>query len=269
MSSSLRLALAQIASTTDVAANLEQMRHACGRARERGAGLVVFPEFTMAKYPDLTPQALERAEPVDGPFIADTARLAVEHGHAIVVGMLERDGDDVFNTLVCVDASGHRVAVYRKVHLYDAYGQRESDSLRAGDPTDVVTVDVDGIRVGLLTCYDLRFPESARLHADAGVQLLLYPANWVPGENKRLHWQTLARARAIENTLFVAAVSQAPPTGIGTSAVFDPAGLDVVGLGDEPGVVVADIAASRVAAVRDTNPSLVNRRFQVVPKPES
>ncbi|HIW64065.1 MAG TPA: carbon-nitrogen hydrolase family protein [Candidatus Stackebrandtia excrementipullorum] len=262
--STLRVALAQTASTTDVSANLHRMRAACGTAAERGARLTVFPEFAMAKHADLTVEALAQAEAVDGGFAQDVSRMAREHGQTVVAGMLERDGEDVFNTLVAFDASGDLVATYRKVHLYDAYGQRESDRLRAGDPASVATIDLGDVRVGLLTCYDLRFPESARLHADAGVELLLYPANWVPGENKRLHWTTLARARAIENTLYVAAVSQAPPTGIGTSVLFDPAGLEVVSLGDEPGVVVADVSSRRVETVREVNPSLDNRRFDVV-----
>jgi len=262
----LRVALGQLASTTDVTANLEQMIIACRQARQRGGDLTVFPEFAMAKHPQLTEEALSQAEGLDGPFVTALAHLARRFRQAIVAGMLEREGDRVYNTLVALDATGRRVAAYRKVHLYDAYGQRESDAITAGDPASVVTVEIRGVRVGLLTCYDLRFPEPARAHADAGVDLLLYPANWVPGDHKRLHWTTLARARAIENTMYVAAVSQAPPTGIGTSELFDPAGLSIVKLGAEPGVTVAEVTTSRVQAVRRVNPALANRRFAVTPR---
>ena len=112
---------------------------------------------------------------------------------------------------------------YRKIHLYDSFGYKESDALRAG-PLAPVVVDVAGFRVGLMTCYDLRFPELARLLVDHGAEVLVVPAAWVAGPRKVEHWRTLVRARAIENTVFVVAAAQPGPRYSGHSMVVDPLG---------------------------------------------
>ena len=121
-----------------------------------------------------------------------------------------------------MDRDGLR-ASYRKIHLYDSFGYQESARLVAG-PVEPVLVDVDGFRVGLMTCYDLRFPELARELVSRGAELLVVPAAWVAGPLKVDHWRTLARARAIENTVFVAAVGQPGPRYTGHSMVVGPAG---------------------------------------------
>ena len=109
------------------------------------------------------------------------------------------DPDRPYNTLVVVDRDGLR-ASYRKIHLYDSFGYKESDRLLAG-PVEPVLVDVGGFRVGLMTCYDLRFPELARELVSRGAELLVVPSAWVAGPAKVDHWRTLATARAIENTV--------------------------------------------------------------------
>jgi predicted amidohydrolase len=110
-----------------------------------------------------------------------------------------------------------------------------------------------------MTCYDLRFPEFARNLVDADAQVLLVPAAWVRGPLKEDHWATLLRARAIENTCYVLAAGQCGRRYIGCSMVIDPMGVMVAALGEESGLVVADVDAARVATVRRTNPSLLNR----------
>ncbi|MCU1422976.1 MAG: hydrolase, partial [Microbacteriaceae bacterium] len=125
--------------------------------------------------------------------------------------------------------------------------------------------EVDGIRVGLQTCYDVRFPEVTRRLVDAGAELVLLPAEWVRGPLKEHHWRTLVTARAIENTVYVAAADQAPPVGAGNSMVVDPMGVEVVTIGEVPGVAVAWISANRVAETRVVNPALGLRRFRVLP----
>jgi deaminated glutathione amidase len=169
-------------------------------------------------------------------------------------------GDDPgrpFNTLV---VRGGAEAAYRKIHLYDSFGYRESDRLTAGAPEPVL-VDVAGFRVGLMTCYDLRFPELARRLVDEGADAIVVPAAWVAGPRKVEHWRTLARARAIENTVFVLAAAQPGPRYTGHSMVVDPLGDLLAEAGEGPEVLVAELDHESLAAARKTNPSLANRRM--------
>jgi predicted amidohydrolase len=151
-------------------------------------------------------------------------------------------------------------ASYRKIHLYDSFGYRESDRLVAGE-VEPVLVDVGGVPVGLMTCYDLRFPEHARELVRRGAQLLVAPSAWVAGPAKVQHWRVLVAARAIENTAFVAAVGQPGPRYTGHSLVVGPAG-DLLGeLGDGDRVLTVSVAMEDLEQARADNPSLLNRRF--------
>ncbi len=186
----------------------------------------------------------------------------------MVAGLVEavEDPRHFSNTLVAVDPLGDVVATYRKQHLYDAFGARESDWVVPGPLADPEIFVVDGIAVGLQTCYDLRFPEVTRRLADAGADLVLVPAEWVRGPLKEHHWRTLLTARAIENTVYVAAADHAPPVGVGNSMVVDPMGVAVAEIGEVAGVAVAEISRRRVHDVREVNPALALRRYRVVPR---
>jgi predicted amidohydrolase len=196
---------------------------------------------------------------MDGPFASEVARVAEERGSTVVAGMFEA-GDDPerpFNTLV---ARGAVHAAYRKVHLYDSFGYRESDRLSAGRAEPVV-VDLQGFRLGLMTCYDLRFPELARALVAAGADVLVIPAAWVAGPRKVDHWRTLALARAIENTAYVVAVGQPGPRYTGHSLVVDPLGDVLVEAGEGEETLTATLERARLDEARRTNPSLLNRRL--------
>ena len=132
--------------------------------------------------------------------------------------------------------------------------------LSAGDPTPVV-VDVRGVQVGLMTCYDLRFPELARLLVDAGAEVIAIPAAWVAGDRKRMHWTTLLRARAIEDLCFVVGAAQCGPRYTGFSTVLSPHGDVLVQADDEETVLTATLVLAEVAEARAGNPSLRNRRL--------
>lgn len=262
---SLQIALVQKASALDPAENRELMRGSL-QALWRDPGphpdLVVLPEAFMRDFGSPGSDISEFAEDVDGEFVHTMVGLAKEHGTTIVAGMFERSGDPSrpYNTLAVVDGDGVR-ATYRKIHLYDSFGYKESERLVAGDIAPVV-VDVGGFPVGLMTCYDLRFPELARRLTEQGAEMLVVPAAWVAGPRKVDHWRTLVRARAIENTVYVAAAGQPGPRYTGHSMVVSPMGdLCVAEAGEGDGIVTALVERAAVDRARAENPSLANRRF--------
>ncbi|HWK92478.1 MAG TPA: carbon-nitrogen hydrolase family protein [Luteimicrobium sp.] len=283
----LRLTLAQVASTRDGATNLALVHEAVRRAADDGAHVVVLPEYASAFDPHGPDPEL--AEPLDGRFVEGLRAAARDAGVAVVAGTTVPGADPAraVNVVVGVGSDGALVGAYRKVHLYDAFGQRESDRLEAGTPAAPPlvldrtawapdsTTRSPGLFAGVLTCYDLRFPESARRLVDAGADVLLVPAAWAAPssparaaarELKADHWRTLLRARAIENTTFVVGVGQCGPGVLGRSLVVGPDGAVLAELGEEPGSVTVELDPRRLGEVRAANPSLVNRRYVVVPR---
>jgi deaminated glutathione amidase len=256
MSTHLRVALAQLAASNRPADNRDRL----SSLTVPPADLVVLPEVFQRDLgrpdEDLAPDA----EDLDGPFVQALTGKAADHGGTWVAGMIERtDAGRPFNTLVVVDGSGLR-ASYRKIHLYDSFGYLESDRLVAGDREPVV-LDLDGLGVGLMTCYDLRFPELSRELSRAGADLLVAPAAWVAGPRKVAHWRALAVARAIENLAYVAAVGQPGPRYSGHTMLVDPRGEVLGEAGEGDGEIVSgEIDPELTAAARQENPSLLNRR---------
>ncbi|MDJ0334526.1 carbon-nitrogen hydrolase family protein [Salinibacterium sp. G-O1] len=256
------VAVCQFAPGTDVTANLGMIRSLAESAAARGATLAVFPEYSSFFEPEIGPASVAAAESLEGRFVGSLKEIATTLGIHLVAGMLETmDATHFANTLVAVSPAGVVEATYRKLHLYDAFGQRESDFVRAGDIAPPQTFAWEGFTVGMQTCYDIRFPEVSRQLVDAGADLLLVPAEWVRGPLKEHHWRTLVTARALENTVYVAAADHAPPIGVGNSMVVDPMGVELVTIGEISGVAVAEISPERVSSVRKVNPALSLRRF--------
>jgi predicted amidohydrolase len=255
MADRLRVALVQRASSLDPAAN----RATLTAATPDGADLVVFPEAFQRDFGEPGSDLAPHAEPLDGPFAAALAAAATEHSTTVVAGMFEVSPDPArpFNTLL---VRGTATAGYRKIHLYDSFGFRESDRVLAGDPEPVV-VEVGGFAVGLMTCYDLRFPELGRRLVDVGAEVLVVPAAWVAGERKVDHWRTLVRARAIENTAYVVAVGQPAPRYTGHSMVVGPLGDLLVEAGPDEATLTAVLSREGLNEARRSNPSLANRRL--------
>ncbi len=251
----LRVVAVQEASGLDPAGN----RARVAELVPDDADLVVLPEAFARDFGAPGSDVSPYAEPTDGEFASEVARVASERGTTVVAGMFET-GDDAarpFNTLV---VRGRVSADYRKVHLYDSFGFRESDRLTAG-AIEPCLVDLSGFRVGLMTCYDLRFPELSRLLVSEGAEVLVVPAAWVAGQRKVDHWRTLVRARAIENTAYVVAAGQPGPRYTGHSMVVDPWGDVLVEAGTEPGSLRAELTRDVLEEARRTNPSLANRRL--------
>lgn len=264
--SAVAVAVAQFAPTADAAANLVLIDGLLAKARGRGAQVVLFPEYSSYFIDPFDETLVQGAEEIDGPFVAGLTALAATHGVHVVAGLLERgsDGRRVRNTVVAVDAGG-LLAHYRKLHLYDAFGQRESDWVEAGEIEPPETFEVGGLRFGLMTCYDLRFPEVARVLADTGADVALIAAEWVRGPLKEHHWRTLLTARAIENTMYVVAADHPPPLGVGRSMIIDPQGVEIAGVGTTTDVAVGHLEREAIENVRRVNPALRLRRFRVTP----
>ncbi|MCP9623302.1 carbon-nitrogen hydrolase family protein [Nocardia otitidiscaviarum] len=262
------IAVIQFGPGTDVEANLAALREEVRAAAELGAKLVVAPEYSMYSVQRLDERVVAIAEPLTGPFVSGLRGIAAEFGVHLVAGVAEAPGGDlpadrIFNTLVAATPEAEFAAIYRKVHLYDAFGFRESEVVLPGPLDPPRTFTVDGVVFGMQTCFDLRFPEGCRRIAAAGAQVLLLPAQWIPGPGKVDQWTTLLRARAIENTLYVAAADQCAPKGAGSSMIIDPTGGVVAELGEHAGIATARIDVEYLESVRATNPSLSLRRFTI------
>jgi predicted amidohydrolase len=261
----MRVALCQIPASSQPAVNLSRVQSALTTAREQGSDLAVFPEGTQARFSaDL--RAL--AEPLDGPFCDGLSAAARSSGVALAAGVFEQAPDGrVYNTTVAFDSAGQRVAAYRKVHLFDALGTRESETIAAG--SELVIAELAGVKIGFMTCYDVRFPELARELTIRGAELIILPSAWAAGLFKEEQWVTLVRARAIENTVWVAAAGQVPdphelptsaPTGVGRSLLVDPMGAVRLDLGSAPAVVAGVVDTEVTARVRAVLPCLEHRR---------
>lgn len=255
----MRVAVVQLTSTIDSAANRARIDASLANVSP-DVDLVLLPEAVMHDFGDADHDLAAAAEPLDGPFVDHLAAHARRLGAVVVGGMFEASDHLPFNTLVAVRPDGGLAAAYRKIHLYDSFGYRESDRLSAGDLHPTV-VDVAGISVGLMTCYDLRFPEMGRALVDAGADVFAIPAAWVQGADKLQHWRTLLAARAIENTVAVLAAAQSGERYVGHSLVIDAAGRIVEEAGDGDDLLLADLNAEAIAEVRRINPSLLNRRM--------
>ncbi|QZN96577.1 deaminated glutathione amidase [Symbiopectobacterium purcellii] len=230
------------------------------QAEQAGAELLVLPEGILARDITNPKLVLTAAQPLDGPFMMQV--LAASQGNSMTTIMsihVPNGSDKVWNTLVVV-RNGEIIEQYRKLHLYDAFAMKESDNVMAGDDVPAL-VNVAGLNVGLMTCYDIRFPELARRLVLDGADLLVLPAAWVKGPLKEAHWELLVRARALENTTYVVAVGECGVRNIGNSMVVDPLGVVIVQAPETPTLVYADIDPKRTAYARDVLPALANRRF--------
>ena len=262
-----RLSVAQFGATLDTARNRDAAVALVERAGA-SSDLVVLPENAMYSDPAKERPGAGHSEFLDGAFVSTLRSAAERSGTHVIAGFTEtRDDAHPYNTLVHIDPAGELAGVYRKIHLYDAFGYRESDSVSAADASSPLTLEINGVTVAAATCYDLRFPEMARWLVDQGAEAIVYPAAWAVGPLKEFHWESLLRARAIENTAYVAAAGQTGPYCTGQSQIIDPLGVTRASAGEEADAfATALISSERVAQVRAANPCLDNRRFDVSPR---
>ena len=261
-----RIALVQMRSSEDKQENLKKSIEFIAEAASKGADLVCFPEFQMAFSPgsQSAAQLAGVAETVRGNFVSELAAAAKKNRIGVIAAIYEKSGKPsrVYDTAVMISSAGKVSSVYRKLHLYNALGFKESAKLMPGK-TVVKPAKTNAGNVGLLICYDLRFPELSRILAVKGADVLVAPSAWVAGEMKEEHWQTMVKARAIENGSYVIAPDQLGNIYCGRSMAVDPFGVVLVDMDQREGVEVVDIDKSRVQKVRKSLPLLKNRRTDV------
>lgn len=235
-------ALAQFGACADKQANLSVIDQFAQQAAQSGASMLFLPEYSMF-YTKKDKQSLnaQAAEPLDGPFAAALGDIARRYGLWLAAGMYEQTDGLPYNTVIVLDDSGALRGCHRKNKLFDAFGYRESDECRAGDAL-FSPIHTPAGRLGIITCFELRFPALAAAQKEAGADILYVPAGWAKGKNKLLHWSTLLCARAIENGMTVLGVDQyAPGCFIGHSAAFAPDGAALGALGEGDGLLTITI----------------------------
>jgi len=263
------VAIVQMRSSENKMENLELSVDFIREAAKKKSSMICFPEFQMAYSPVSVSanQLSEKAESVNGGNFIGTLRKAAKVNKISIISTIYEKNDSgfdnrVYDTAVLIDNHGKISSVYRKLHLYDALGFKESDKMMAGNMIEKPAKTSVG-NLGLMICYDIRFPEMSRILTMKGANILVSPSAWVHGIMKEEHWQTLLKARAIENGLYIIAPNQIGNIFSGRSMIVDPFGIVLLDMGNREGMEVVEIDKSRVQKVREVLPLLKNRRIDV------
>jgi predicted amidohydrolase len=256
----MRIAIYQgPAEAGSVARNLDLLKARAMEAAGQGARLMICPEMFLSGYNIGPEQASRLAEPANGLALTRVAALARGSGIALLLGYPERGEDNaIYNAVRLIGRDGRSLANYRKCHLF---GDLDRDMFRAGESPPAV-IELDGIRVGLLICYDVEFPESVRLLALAGADLVAVPTALM--DSFEVVVRTIVPARAVENQVFLAYANRCGREGdlryCGLSCVVGPDGADLVRAGRGEELVFADLDFDRLRAARALSPYLRDRR---------
>jgi predicted amidohydrolase len=264
-----KAAIVQMKSSVDKELNLVHSLKLINEAAKKKARLICFPEFQMAySPPEQKSESLHKiAEKISGNFVSILSNSAKQNRINIVATLYEiintnDKNHKVFDTGVIINELGKLQSIYRKVHLYDALGFKESKKLLAGSIIEKPSKTSVG-KLGLLICYDMRFPEISRILTVNGANILVSPSAWVAGFMKREHWEIMVRARAIENGVYVLAPNQVGNIYCGHSMAIDPFGSTIVDMENREGIEFIDIDISKIDTTRRTLPLLMNRRTDV------
>ena len=258
-----KIALVQVEPRKNPYDNIRLAEEASEYAYKGGASLIVFPEMFMA-CPPFFSSLKDIAQPIDGEFVNSMLKIAGENQIFLASTFWETGEEDkVYNTAFLCSPYGELISVYRKLHLFDAFNLQESQWMIAGKELPEV-VEIQGIKVALTICYDIRFPELYRYLARSKTHLTLVLSAWYKGILKEDHWMTLLRARAIENTFYMAGVGCIGKRFCGRSAVVDPYGIIMCEAGEEEKIIFADISKRRVDEVRRRLPSIYHVREDIL-----
>ena len=264
----MKVAVIQFKASTNKEVNLKKILSYISKAASKNATLCAFPEFMMfyTNSSQTSKQLSDLSEMIKGNFVTTIAKAAKENKIQVIGSFYEksRTKDRVYDTAFVIDKTGKVISTYRKIHLYDALGFRESDKMTPGSKIAKPVKTAIG-KVGLMICYDLRFPEMARSLAVAGSEVLVAPSAWVKGDMKEEHWLTINKTRAIENGCYVIAPDQVGNIYCGRSIVVGPFGKILLDMKKKQGIGYVNIELKKIKQVRKVLPLLKNRRTDVYP----
>ena len=264
----MKVAVVQFKALTNKENNLKKIISYMTKAASKHATLCAFPEFMMFyTKSSQTPKELSNlSETINGNFISTIAKTAKENHIQVVGSFYEKSNkkNRVYDTSFVINTSGKVISTYRKIHLYDALGFKESDKMIPGSKiAKPVTTSIG--KIGMMICYDLRFPEMSRALAIAGSEILIAPSAWVKGPMKEEHWITINKTRAIENGCYVIAPDQVGNIYCGRSLVVDPYGKILLDMKKRQGIGFVNINLNKVKQTRKILPLLKNRRTDIYP----
>ena len=251
---------------TETKNNLKKILRYISQAAQRGAKLCAFPEFMMCYTPSSQSSAdlASIAEKMDGEFVLSISEEAKRNSIQVIGTLYEKSPkpNRVYDTSFLIDKNGKVISTYRKIHLYDALGFKESTKLYAGSSI-AKPVKTSVGKMGMMICYDLRFPEMSRMLASSGSEILVTPSAWVQGKMKEEHWLTINKTRAIENGCYLISPDQVGNIYCGRSLVVDPYGKILLDMKKKEGIGIVDISLDEIKQVRQKLPLLRNRRTDI------
>jgi deaminated glutathione amidase len=261
-----KIAIIQFKASTDKNKNLSKILTYINQSANKGADLCAFPEFMMfyTSSSQSSSQLSSLAEKINGKFVSEIQSAAKENKIDVVGTFYEKSKkkNRVYDSSFLINKTGQLVSTYRKIHLYDALGFKESKKMTPGSKITLPSKTSIG-KIGMLICYDLRFPEMARILATSGSEILVAPSAWVKGDMKEEHWITINKTRAIENGCYVIAPDQVGNIYCGRSLVVDPLGKILLDMKKRQGIGYVNISLDKVKQTRKALPLLKNRRIQI------
>ena len=261
-----KIAIVQLKASTDKNKNLKKILHYISKAAKYGADVCAFPEFMMfyTKSSQTPRQLANAAESINGNFVTEIANAAKQNSIMVVGTLYEKSKkkNRVYDTCFLVNQNGKITRTYRKIHLYDALGFKESDKMVPGSKIALPLRTKIGT-LGMLICYDLRFPEMSRNLALAGSEILFAPSAWIKGPFKEEHWLIFNKTRAIENGCYLIAPDQVGNIYCGRSLVVNPYGKILLDMKRKEGIGFVDISLQDVYKIRKKLPLLKNRRPKI------
>ena len=264
----MKAAVVQFKASPKKETNLKKIINYIVKAAQNNSSLIAFPEFMMfyTSSSQTAKQLSALSETINGNFITTIAKAAKENKIQVVGSFYEKSNkkDRVYDSSFIINEFGKVISTYRKIHLYDALGFRESNKMTPGSKiTPPIKTSIG--KLGMMICYDLRFPEMSRLLASSGSDVLVVPSAWVQGNMKEEHWIAINKVRAIENGCYVIAPDQVGNIYCGRSLVVDPFGKILLDMKKKEGIGYVNIELTKVREIRKVLPLLKNRRIDIYP----